>query len=225
MPFLCAAVTATILAVFSGTVSAFALPESERALLDSLFRLESVERRAAVYETDSAYYYGAVFRTMMVPFDTLVRRLREPGKVTASMGMIRRFEKIPLDPPRARFGTFDFEARVLMARGWCLINLDSLEIDPAGLFCVVMNGEDDSVLVRAFGPGHRGLFSIKCDGFHMRWRIEKRGSGASRVGVMTWMAPRAYVPHWLYTFIAERALPGVLEDFEKGMLRPSHGLP
>lgn len=197
----------------------FALPVEMARAMDSLFGLSTVESRAEVFGDSSAVYFGAVFRTVRVSFDTLVRRLREPHKATASMGMIRRFEKIPMEPLLAPFGTYDFEAKALMARGWCLVNLDTLLLDTAGTFSVVLNGCDNPVLVRVFEAGHGGFFSVKLDRFHMRWRIERRGSSSARVGVVTWMTPRAYVPHWLYRFIATRALPGALEDLEKGLAR------
>lgn len=209
-------VTASML--FSN-LNPFMLPPEQARTVDSLFSLESVESRAAVFDQAPVIYFGAVFRTVRVSFDTLLNRFREPKKVTGTMGLIRKFERIPLEPPAAPFGTYDFEARILLARGWCLINIDTMRLDTAGRLVVVMRGNDHPALCAKYEPGHRGFFSVKNDQYYMRWRIERRGGGSARVGVVTWMAPRAYVPHWLYRFIATRALPGALEDFEKGMLR------
>lgn len=190
--------------------------------VDSLFLLKEDAKYATVFKQTPKIYYGAAYKTINVPFDEVRYAFEDFNWITNLLSIITRFEKLENDSNIAKLGTYDFEVKVALARAWCVLDVDSINInDSLGILDIVLKGNSDSTLNAKMLENHKGFWIVKNKDYYMKWRIEKREKNKTRIGFVTWMAPKAYIPYWLYKIVSKFTLPGVLDDLEEEFLKLS----
>ncbi len=187
--------------------------------LDSLFELPQTINFATVSSDKKKIYIGADFQTMDIPFEKFKSAFVDYNWFTKNLRVIRKFTRISDGPNLSPLGTYDFEARISIARGWAILNVDSIQEDISGYFRLILVGNDNEALNSNWEPSHKGIFISKCDDVYIEWRFKRVNDSKTRVGFITWMTPRAYVPQWLFKFAAKIALPGILKDLESAIRR------
>jgi hypothetical protein len=191
---------------------------SLRHSVDSLFGLsDPINFTTIIHHNNSKIYVGTSCRTMNIPFADIEVAFRDYKWVTGHISAISRFKKISQGTNLSAAGTFDFEAKIGIAKGWAILNIDSIQIDTSGYFRMVFVGNDDAKMDSIFRPFHKGFFIAKGNNFYIEWRIVKLNASQSRIGFITWLSPQMYVPEWLFKFASKIALPGILKDLEKAL--------
>ncbi len=186
--------------------------------IDSMFNEIEAANYATVFKREPKIYCGAAYRTINVDFDEVRNAFQDFNWITNLLGIITKFERIEDGPAVCSLGTYDFEAKVSLARGWCILNVDSINTDTVGLLKIVLKGNADSTLNAEKEEGHNGFWTVKCDNYYMKWRIQRRDGNRTRLGFVIWMTPRSYIPYWLYKIVSKSTLPGLLIDLEKQFL-------
>jgi hypothetical protein len=124
---------------------------------------------------------------------------------------------VETETPFCQYGTYLVVVGVLFARSWFLCDLDSLHSDSTGNFLLLINQNHDEALNRRFRKEEDGLFVVKYGAFTIWWRMKDLGGNRTRAAFIACVAPKIWIPGWLYRVVSRFVFPSVLASFEKSL--------
>ena len=181
------------------------------------FDAKEQETFVEILKDSSTAYYAATFRTLPCPYALARAKFSQVDRSFKSFSYIKKFNKVETAKSPGRFGTYLVVVGVLFAKSWFLCDLDSLHSDSAGNFLLVINQNRDDSLNRRFRQEEDGLFVVEYDHFTIDWRMKDLGGNRTRASFIAFVAPRIWIPGWLYRIVSTFVFPSVLSSFEKSL--------
>lgn len=209
-----------LLAILVPSAFAFAVPDSlvrKSEAAFNRFNAKEQETFVDILKDSSTVYYAATFKTLPYPYALARAKFSQVDRSFKSFSYIKKFNKVETAKSRGRFGTYLVVVGVLFARSWFLCDLDSLHSDSAGNFLLVINQNHDDSLNRRFRQEEDGLFVVEYNHFTIEWRMKDLGGNRTRASFIACVAPRIWIPGWLYRIVSKFVFPSVLSSFEKSL--------
>ncbi len=184
--------------------------------IDSIFNLYDSDQFTHVRRVKDKYTYYLSFtcRTLPCSLKDIQKIINNIDSYKDNFHYVRQSEIIydTLNDSSGHRGFF--VVGVPFAVSWYLGRLSSVYSDDSLESNFSIIGHENDSIDRSWKKNVKGWIKVGYHDICMVWRVRDIGNGKSRVALYTILAPKIWIPRWLFKIAAKKVFPGMLTELE-----------